>query len=68
MLKVILVEDEFYIRETLKRTLDWNKEGYEIVDEAANGEQAVQKVKEHHPDLLLLDINLPDMDGFMVIA
>ena len=68
MLKVILVEYEFYIRETLKRTLDWNKEGYEIVDEAANGEQAVQKVKEHHPDLLLLDINLPDMDGFMVIA
>lgn len=61
MRKTILVEDEFYIRETLKRTVDWNAEGYEIVDEATNGSQAISKVKSLRPDLILLDINLPDM-------
>lgn len=68
MRKIILVEDEFYIRETLKRTVDWNEEGYEIIGEATNGEQAVAKTKELQPDLVLLDINLPDMNGFEVIS
>lgn len=68
MLRVILVEDEFYIRETLKRIIDWEAEGYEIVDEASNGKQAIQKIKEQKLDLVLLDINLLDMDGFGVIT
>ena len=68
MLKVVLVEDEYYIRETLKRIIDWGAEEFEIVDEASNGNQAIKKIKEHHPELILLDINLPDIDGFEVIA
>lgn len=67
LLKIVLVEDEFYIRETLKRVIDWKTEGCEIVDEAASGKQAIDKIRKQHPDLILLDINLPDINGFEVI-
>lgn len=68
MVRALLVEDEFYIREALKRMIDWSGEGYEIVGEAENGTQAVKKGLEYRPDLILLDVNLPDMDGFGLIA
>lgn len=68
MVRALLVEDEFYIREALKRMINWSAEGYEIIGEAENGAQALKKVEEYRPDLILLDINLPDMDGFGLIT
>lgn len=41
-------------------------EGYEVVGEAEDGHSALQAVQELHPDVVLLDVQLPDMDGFAV--
>ena len=44
--------------------LKWYREnGYEVVDEAVNGQEAVKKYKEHSPDLVTMDITMPKMDG-----
>lgn len=61
MAKVLLVEDNDFNRDMLSRRL--KRRGYEIID-AADGEQAVRLAEEHAPDLILMDINLPGMDGW----
>ncbi|AUZ86472.1 DNA-binding response regulator, partial [Arthrobacter agilis] len=59
----LVVEDDPDIRELLSTTLRMN--GFAIV-EAASGLDAVAAVKEHRPDLITLDLNLPDLDGVEV--
>lgn len=63
MLKAIIVDDENYIRQGLRILIDWQKEGISIVGEASNGKQAIRLVELHKPDLILLDIKMPVMDG-----
>ncbi|SRR5579884_2291610 len=61
MPKILLVEDNDFNRDMLSRRL--KRRGYEIVD-AVDGEQAVRLAVEILPDLILMDINLPGMDGW----
>ena len=61
-MKILLVDDEPLARDRLRALLA-DLGGYEIVAEAANGEQAVQLTQTHAPDILLLDIRMPGMDG-----
>jgi CheY-like chemotaxis protein len=61
MPKVLLVEDNDFNRDMLSRRL--KRRGYEIID-AADGEQALRLASDHVPDLILMDINLPGMDGW----
>ncbi|QRQ96283.1 response regulator YycF [Lactiplantibacillus plantarum] len=63
MKKILVVDDEKPISDIMKFNL--TKEGYEI-HVAADGEEALQKVDEVHPDLILLDLMLPKMDGLEV--
>ena len=63
MIKVLLVDDEYYIRERLKIIVDWESMGFEIAGEAENGLQALSAIEELEPNLLLLDIKMPEMDG-----
>jgi DNA-binding response OmpR family regulator len=63
--KILIVEDDKFLRELIVRKL--SNEGYEVV-EAVDGEQGIQKVKETKPDLVLLDLILPGIDGFEVLA
>lgn len=63
MIKVFLVEDEFPIREAIKNTIDWEREGFELVGEAGDGEVAYPKILSTKPDILLTDIRMPFMDG-----
>ena len=58
---VIVAEDESLIRMDIVETLREN--GFDVIAEAADGEQTVALVKEHHPDLLVMDIKMPNMDG-----
>lgn len=63
MYNMIIVEDEKSIRENLQKGILWEKYGFHIVAEAANGEEALEKIEKLHPDVLLTDIKMPFMDG-----
>jgi response regulator NasT len=59
--RVVIAEDEAIIRLDLKEILE--EEGYEVVGETGRGDEAVELVRQHHPDLAILDIKMPGMDG-----
>ena len=59
--RVVIAEDEAIIRLDLKETLE--EEGYEVVGETGRGDEAVELVKEHEPDVAILDIKMPGLDG-----
>jgi DNA-binding NtrC family response regulator len=63
MRSVLIVDDEIGVRESLKMIL---KNDYEV-SSARNAEEAFSKIKEHSPDVILLDILLPDLDGLKVL-
>lgn len=58
--KIIVADDEPIVRQVIKRVLQ--SEGYDVI-EAENGEEAVKRVKEEKPALLILDVRMPVMDG-----
>lgn len=60
-MRVVIAEDEAIVRLDLKEILE--EEGYEVVGETNRGDRAVQLVRSHHPDLAILDIKMPGMDG-----
>lgn len=59
--RVVLAEDEAIIRMDLKEMLE--EEGFNVVGEAADGRKAVDLAREHRPDLVVLDIKMPGMNG-----
>jgi DNA-binding NarL/FixJ family response regulator len=63
---VLIVDDHPSFRATARALL--TAEGYEVVGEAENGVGALRSAKELHPDLVLLDVQLPDFDGFEVAS
>lgn len=58
---VLIVDDAVFMRMKLKDILE--KNGYTVVAEAANGQEAVEKFKAEKPDLTTMDITMPEMDG-----
>ena len=62
--RILVVDDEYLIRWALQQNLE--KDGYEVLS-AETGEEALQKVREEAPDLVLLDIKMPGMDGYEVL-
>ena len=60
-IRVVIAEDEAIIRLDLRETLE--EEGYEVVGETGRGDRAVDLVRELRPDLAILDIKMPHMDG-----
>jgi two-component system phosphate regulon response regulator PhoB len=62
---ILLVEDEDTLRRVMRDLLE--QEGYAVC-EAADGAEALEQVDRHAPDLVLLDLNLPNVDGYTVLA
>src|SRR3954465_13123236 len=60
-IRVVIAEDESIIRLDLKETLE--EEGYDVVGETGRGDEAVELVKEPEPDIAILDIKMPGLDG-----
>ncbi len=60
---ILVVDDEIALRETISFQL--TKQGYNVLA-AADGESALEQARNNHPDLILLDIMLPKLDGFEV--
>lgn len=62
---VLITDDTAFMRMTLKNVIQ--KNGFNVVGEAADGEEAVAKYKELNPDLVTMDITMPKMDGITAI-
>lgn len=63
MIKVILVDDAYYFRQAMKKSIDWNGLGFDICGEANNGQYAYEMIKDLKPEIAIVDINMPIMDG-----
>ena len=59
--KIMITDDTLFMRVTLKNILTSN--GYDTVIEAENGQMAIEKYAQHKPDLVLMDITMPILDG-----
>lgn len=66
-LKVVVIEDEYYVRKGIIQSFDWKKLGCVIVGEAANGKAGMEIVEQTDPDLLIVDIEMPVMDGIEMV-
>lgn len=67
MIKVLLVDDEFLVCSFLKSIIVWEDYGYTIVGQASNGNQALEKIEQINPDLIFLDVSMPELDGIELI-
>ena len=61
--KVVIIDDEFIMRQGMKHMLDWEKEGFQIVGEASNGQEGLEVIEKTKPNIVLTDIVMPVLDG-----
>ena len=64
--RVVIAEDEAIIRLDLKEILQ--DEGYDVVGETGRGDDAVELVSTHHPDLVILDVKMPGSDDCLILG
>ncbi|MCM1118591.1 MAG: response regulator transcription factor [bacterium] len=67
MLRVLLVDDEPFILQGLSMLIDWGSEGYEIVGRAGSAREALTIIQQEKPDLVLVDIRMPQMSGLELL-
>lgn len=65
MLKLLVVDDSLFMRQMLKNILP--KDQFDVVGEASTGKEAIVKYKELKPDVVTMDITMPDMDGITAV-
>lgn len=61
--KILIVDDEYLLRQGIKHLIDWKMEGFEIIGEASNGKEAIELVEKLKPHIILSDVVMPIMDG-----
>ena len=62
---ILVVDDAAFMRMMIKDVL--TKNGYEVVGEAENGQKAIEKYKELKPELVIMDITMPEVDGIQAV-
>ncbi|QHQ63056.1 response regulator [Anaerocolumna sedimenticola] len=68
MIKILIVDDEDYIRQGMRYTIPWEDYGMEIIAEASNGEEALKLAVRLKPDIVLADIQMPVMSGLKLAS
>ena len=63
MISVLIVDDEYLLRSLIRRSINWDQLGMEVVGEAGDGEEAIDFIRANHPQIALVDINMPIMNG-----
>lgn len=66
MLKLLLVDDEYLELNMLTENVDWNTLGFTIIGQAKNGQDALNKIAQELPDVIITDIKMPVMDGVLL--
>jgi two-component system response regulator YesN len=67
MLRIVIVDDEFYFRSALKANIPWNENGITVVGDANDGESGLELILTERPDVAIVDINMPMIDGLELI-
>ena len=67
MIKVLIADDETLVRAGIKAVLPWEENGFEVIGEAWNGEDAYNKILTLKPDILITDIKMPKVDGITLL-
>ncbi|HEY4390188.1 MAG TPA: response regulator [Paenibacillus sp.] len=67
MLNVLLVDDEPWVLEGLRTMIDWNRLGFHVCGEAVNSIDAFRQIQEYQPELVITDINMPEISGLELI-
>ncbi|OPA80848.1 hypothetical protein BVG16_00400 [Paenibacillus selenitireducens] len=67
MWTVFLVEDEIFVREAIRETVEWERHGFCVAGEAGNGREALAAILEMKPDVVIADIVMPGMDGIELL-
>ncbi|RRD93875.1 response regulator [Clostridiales bacterium COT073_COT-073] len=66
-IKIVIVEDEYYVRKGIIESFPWEEIGCAIIGEAANGRAAIEVIERTRPDLVIADIEMPIMDGVEMV-
>ena len=68
MYRIMLLDDEVGVRNSIKAKIDWTTAGFEIALEASNGLEALQLLEKHaFPDVIITDVRMPQMDGIAFV-
>lgn len=62
-IKILIVDDEYLERALIKFSIDWDKLNFEIMGEASSGDEALEIINSHSPDIVFTDVCMPFMDG-----
>lgn len=62
-LKILVVDDEFIMRQGIAHMIDWEQEGFQIIGQASNGQEALEMIKETVPDIIISDVVMPQING-----
>ena len=63
MYQILLVDDEFLVRDAIKNNLNWEELGFELAGDCQNGKEAIEFLEEHAVDVVITDICMPYVDG-----
>ena len=67
MYRVLIIDDEKFIRKSIRNRINWEKYGFSVAAEAGNGAEAIRIMSEITPHLIIVDIRMPVMDGLAFI-
>lgn len=66
--RIMLVDDEEEVRKAMIRQMDWERLGFTVVGDAENGQEALEKLEQLEPEVIMTDIRMPYMDGLTLTA
>ncbi len=67
MYSILIIDDEPIVKIALRSILPWEEHGFSICGTASNGLEAVPLIEKHHPDIIITDLKMPEMDGLELI-
>ena len=68
MWTVLLVEDEAFVRRSIRKGMPWEENGFKVIEECGNGQEAMEFIRNKQPDLVICDIMMPVMNGVELLA